>query len=531
MTTALIVGSGAAAAGAALALSHRENVAIDVIDIGLNLEPDRERVIAGLASSSPDEWDEQMIRLASAPPAATGRSRVPEKRRIGSDYPFRNVGQLDGLTAGRDVNPAVISPAYGGFSTVWGAQIMPFASAAFESWPVSPATMRHHYEAILRHLPFAGEEDDLMTRFPLMRQPAPLPPMSPRSRRVLHNYENHRAKLNARGVTVGKARLAFDPANCSRCGMCMTGCPYGLIYSAAQTFDALRRAGKVTLHRGLLAIDIREEASEVTLTTRELATGRTRRFEADHVYVACGAIGTARLVASSLRLFNCELPLLESRQFVLPLLSRHATEDPRGRREFTLNQFNVIVAPDSDAVNVVTLHCYTFNPAFVDALPRALRARSAEGLQAQLLRRLSVAFGYLPSWHSSRLRIHIGRRGHDAMLPDCHVASEPSPRGQGRALRAVLQRLARAGRLLDLYPLIPMARLSPAGGSYHWGGTFPHTVAAPSTLSSDSLGRVGPWRRTHLVDASVFPAVPAMTFGLTVMANAHRIAAESVELA
>jgi choline dehydrogenase-like flavoprotein len=32
------------------------------------------------------------------------------------------------------------------------------------------------------------------------------------------------------------------------------------------------------------------------------------------------------------------------------------------------------------------------------------------------------------------------------------------------------------------------------------------------------------------VDASVFPTVPAMTFGLTIMANAHRIASESLEL-
>ena len=49
-------------------------------------------------------------------------------------------------------------------------------------------------------------------------------------------------------------------------------------------------------------------------------------------------------------------------------------------------------------------------------------------------------------------------------------------------------------------------------------------------FSSDRLGRVGSWERIHLVDASVFPTVPAMTFGLTVMANAHRIASESLEL-
>ena len=32
----------------------------------------------------------------------------------------------------------------------------------------------------------------------------------------------------------------------------------------------------------------------------------------------------------------------------LPMLSARATEDPRRKRDFTLNQFNMIVAPDGD---------------------------------------------------------------------------------------------------------------------------------------------------------------------------------------
>ncbi len=530
MTTALIIGSGAAAAGAALALSHRENLEITVIDIGLELEADREQLITALATSPPDEWHEQTTGLMSRQPAASRNSSVPQKRIFGSDYPFRNMGQLDGLTVADGANASLISPAYGGFSNVWGSQIMPFTTAAFQSWPVTASTMRGHYEAILRQIPFAGEEDDLTASFPLMRQPAPLPSMSLRSLEVLQAYEKHRSKLNDRGITIGKARLAFDADKCVRCGMCMTGCPYGLIYSAAQTFDALRRAGRVTFHGGLLALEITEEDQQVAVITREIATGRTRRFEADHVYVACGAIGTTRLVANSLGLFHVDLPMLESRQFVLPLLSLHATADPRAQRDFTLNQFNVIVAPDGGSVDISTLHFYTFNPAFIDGLPSALRARPAEWLQVQLLRRLTVAFGYLPSWNSSRLRIHIGSRSDHSGLPDLHISSEAPPPGQGQMLRAVLLRLAQSARMLDLYPLIPMVRLSPAGKSYHWGGSFPHTPARSTTLSSDRLGRVGSWERTHLVDASVFPAVPAMTFGLTVMANAHRIASESLEL-
>jgi ferredoxin len=530
MTTALIIGSGAAAAGAALALSRRENLKIAVIDIGLQLESDREQLIEALASSSPDEWDEKAIESISKQPATSRNSRVPEKRVFGSDYPFRNVGQLSGLTLANGAPASLISSAYGGFSNVWGSQIMPFTSAAFESWPVDSATMRRHYEAILHQIPFAGEEDDLAARFPLMRPPVPLPSMSPRSLEVINSYEKHRSRLNGRGITIGKARLAFDAGKCIRCGMCMTGCPYGLIYSTAQTFDALRLAGRVTFDCGLLALKVIEGANKVRVITKEITTGQIRPFEADRVFVACGAIGTTRLVANSLDLFNADLPMLESRQFVLPLLSRRATEDPRNKRDFTLNQFNMIVAPDGGSVDLSTLHFYTFNPAFINGLPPVLRTRSAEWLQVQLLRRLTVAFGYLPSWNSARLRVHIGSQCERPGLPVFHISGEAPPPGQSQMLRAILLRLIQSARILDLYPLVPMLQLSATGKSYHWGGSFPHTTDRPSIFSSDRLGRVGSWERTHLVDASVFPTVPAMTFGLTVMANAHRIASESLEL-
>jgi ferredoxin len=531
VSTAIIIGSGSAAAGAALALSRRDNLEITVIDIGLQLENDRQKLVDSLASSSLEEWDPETIEhISKQPEASANPGGIPEKRVFGSDYPFRNVGQLGGLSAVNGAATPLISSAYGGFSNVWGSQVMPFTDPSFQSWPVSAAAMRRHYETILGHIPFAGEEDDLAARFPLMRPAAPLPSMSPRSQRVLNAYQQHRSSLNDRGITMGKARLALNAAECVRCGMCMTGCPYGLIYSAAQTFDALRRTNKVNYLSGFLATKIIEEADQVTITTKEIGTGRERRFVADRVYVACGAMGTTRLVANSLGLFDVDLPMLESRQFILPFLSRRATEDPRDKRDFTLNQFNMIVAPEEGSVDISTLHFYTFNTAFIEGLPSALRARMVERLQVQLLRRLTVAFGYLPSWNSTQLRIRVGSQPGDLDLPEFDISGGSTPSGQGEMLRAVLLRLLRSARVLDLYPVIPMLRLAAAGKSYHWGGSFPHMTNGSTIFSSDSLGRAGSWKRTHLVDASVFPTVPAMTYGLTVMANAHRIASESLEL-
>lgn len=530
MTKALIIGSGAAAAGAALALSRREDLQITVVDIGLQLETERQQLVNTLAASAPDEWDVQAIEGISKQPVDSTRRGIPQKHVFGSDYPFRNVGQLGGLTVVGDATTSLISSAYGGFSNVWGSQVMPFTAETFADWPFTAALMRSHYEAILRQIPFAGEEDDLAVSFPLMRAPVALPVMSPRSRRVLEAYNTHRSRLNERGITIGKARLAFDSNRCIRCGLCMTGCPYGLIYSAAQTFDMLRSANRVRHHSGFMALKVSEEAGKALVVTKEISTGRIQRFEADRIYIACGAMGTTRLVANSLELFDADLSMLESRQFILPMLSVRPTEDPRRKEDFTLNQFNMIIAPDGGSVDISQLHFYTFNPAFIDGLPSALQTSAAERLQVQLLRRLSVAFGYLPSWNSARLRVRVGSPFNGHGLPEFHITSETPPVEQGRMLRSILLRLIQSARLLDLYPVVPMMRLSAGGKSYHWGGSFPHTNKRSGIYSSDRLGRVGSWERIHLIDASVFPNVPAMTFGLTIMANAHRIASETLEL-
>ena len=47
---------------------------------------------------------------------------------------------------------------------------------------------------------------------------------------------------------------------------------------------------------------------------------------------------------------------------------------------------------------------------------------------------------------------------------------------------------------------------------------------SPVGLETDSLGRLAGLHRVFLVDASVFPSIPATTITLSVMANAHRIA-------
>jgi ferredoxin len=526
----IIIGSGPAAVGAALALTGRTDIDLTVIDIGLRLEPDRQQVVDVLAAQAPAEWGDEHIDLAATGPAPSRVKGLPVKRSYGSDFPFRDAGQLERIEAREDVNDALISGAYGGFSNVWGSQIMPFTRATLDTWPVAGHEMEAHYEAILTQIPFAAEEDDLAGRFPLLAPSFPLPPASGRTERVLSSYQRHRHRINSAGVTVGKARLAFEASKCVRCGRCMTGCPYGLIYSASHSMDSLRSRGLLRYRSGLLAVQVGEERDgRVWVDARDSATQRIQRFEADRLFLACGAFGTTRLVVSSLQLFAREVTLQESAQITLPFLSRSPVPDPRTEDQFTLNQFNLVLGRDNEDLDQSQLHFYTYNDAFFAAMPAALRWRALQGASTHMLRRLSVALGYLPSWASPRLRLRAeaGRAAH-AELPRITVTRDAPRWASNLLLRSVLTRVSRVAPYLDLWPVLPKLMLSAGAKSYHCGSSFPHTAGARTTLSSDVLGRTGPWQRIHMVDASVFPNVPATTFTLTIMANAHRIATDAL---
>ena len=525
--THLVIGSGASAAMVAWTLACRGDQQVTVLDLGSQLDASRTAALARMGGRDEASWRPVDLQLVTARTAGTGRA-VPQKRVYGSDHPFRDLGQVTGIRGGRpDTNTDVVSSAYGGFTNLWGAQAMPFSPGTFRDWPVSWAEMEPHYRAALEQVPLAAEVDDLAGSFPLLAPRSGLPPLGARTEAVLQRYAEHRTALRRRGVTVGRARLAFRANDCTRCGLCMTGCPHGLVYSAAQTMDRVRRLPNVRYVGGVLVEEVGQDDRGAVARFRELATGERHELHADRVFVGAGAMGTTRLVLGSLPEPPASVRMAESLQFVVPFLSRRGVADPRrpDARDFTLNQFNVLLSFDEDDVDTAHLHGYPYNPAFLDALPGLLRSPSLSGLTTEVLRRLTVGFGYLPSWASPGIRV-TARRGAGG-LPELDLQPEDAGR-RPAMLGPVLRRLARIAPALDLWPLLTHVAVSGAGKSYHFGSTFPHQQPGVRG-GTDRWGRLPEWDRVHLVDGSVLPTLASTTFTLTVMANATRIATEVLD--
>ncbi len=458
----------------------------------------------------PAQWARADVDRVAAQPVPLAGSALPEKRAYGSNHMFIDRGQQRGLTMPDRGNHAAVSGAAGGFSTVWGAQIMPFSRATFDRWPFGWDEIEPHYKGVLDEVPLAAEEDDYAEDFPLLAARAP-------AARV-------RADCCRAGALWAPSRR--HPRQGPRRRQGAAGFGRGLLYALWPVHDRL--SVLVDLLRAPDARPVRRRWTRA----RDLAcAGRPRRSacrrqavgsrhrphdrardapDADRVSVGAGGLGTTRIALNSLSAPPNQVALQESAQFLVPFVSRRGTGDRRGQRDFTLNQFNLLVKYDDEAYTTSQVHCYPYNPAVAEALPGWL-PRSWTG---PVLGRVTAGLGYLPSWRSPRMRVDIRAR-HENALPDVavRVVSDERP----ATLRSVLRRLAAIGPGLDLFPVLPMVRLSGPGKSYHFGSTFPHGSG------SDLISRVGQFRNVHLIDGAVLPSVPSTTFTFTVMANAHRI--------
>ena len=511
----LVIGGGPAAAATAVALVGR-GLRVTVVDAGLRLEPERAELRRRLAATSPGNWspsDLEVFSFAKEPQAGLG-----QKRLFGSDFPFANPGLVE--LAPHDVG-ARPSFAAGGLSNVWGAGLLPYTEGDLKDWPLDAAELAPHYRALAPLLPLSAEDDDLSEQYPLFKEPDGVLMRSEEGDRMLNRLRRN-AGLRRGGWRFGAARLAVRagrPApemGCVYCSRCLDGCPYGHIYNAADTLDALAGSGAVDYRGGLRVASLTEGADGVRVEVVSVSTGESSHLEAERVYLGAGALSSTFILQRS-GLLGAEVELLDSQTVYLPMLWA-GSPAPKGERDsYSLAQAYALL--DSPAVSSRPIHLslYGYSPDLPERV-RDLRpqlARLLGPLLERATRQLVFAICFLHSDESSRF---VSRHDGDTFSLEAR-ANPAGPAAIRRLKRRLLIDFARVGML----PLTPAAEIAKTGGGYHYGGSVPMRKV-PSAGESDLLGRPYGSARIHVVDASCFPSIPGGTITYSIMANAHRIA-------
>ena len=522
--TYAVVGAGPAGAAAAKALVALGRKVV-VLDAGLTLEPARELARRRMAATLPQSWSQADVALTRY--SAHGARGAGYKRLFGDDVAFRDDGVLDFSAA-----PAVgAHPSYaiGGLSNVWGAGVLPYVERDLEGWLVSANELRDAYEAVLEFIPYAGEEDELSARYPLVVKPDGPLLRSDAGEALLARLRRHRHSLKGAGYDFGASRLAIrvgHPAparGCVYCAHCLDGCPYGHIYNAAQTIEQLRHEGLIDYRPGLHVDRVLEDdGGGVTIEATPIGGGQGVRVRASRAFLAAGAVSSTIIMQRS-GLLPERTEILDSQTLYLPFgwigrVGRTGREPGH-----TLAQAFLVLDDPEVSSRPVHISLYTYNDGLNE------RARASHPRLSSLLgpfldgitRHLVIGICFFHSDDSHRI-LSESRPG------TSKVSLEPvhNP-ATGVVLDRFKRALARSLGPLGLIPLSPLAEAPSPGGGYHYGGSVPMRTR-PRAGQSDTLGRPVPARRIHAVDSSCFPSVPGGTVTFPSMANAYRIATTAV---
>lgn len=517
-----VVGSGPAGVACAHGLVGRGQ-RVTMLDAGVEMERDVQEVLAGLSARPPEEWSAAALDRIRQP-TEVGDRPVPLKAAYGSLFPYRDSEKhLPIETHGVDATPSF---ATAGLSNVWGAAVLPYHARDIADWPIGVKDLAPHYSAAARLLNVSGVKDRLETEFPMFSDGRSSLKPSRQAAAVMRDLEASAAVLDAAGWRFGYARLAVEAGvnsagrSCVYCGLCLYGCPYGLIYNAKSTLDQLRHRDHFSYRPDVVVTRIVESSAGVRIHGRGRTTGEALVFDGERVCLAAGTFATTAILLSSLDAYDTPVRMKDSQYFLLPVLRYHGETRVRDEPLHTLSQIFVELMDPVHSPLTRHLQVYTYNDWYLGAIKRRigpLFRMLKPGLDA-LLGRLLVVGGYLHSDLSSQVSGSLRRTGATSTLVlrgEVNAATRP-------AVNGVVEELTRHRRHLRGIPLSPLLEVCGPGRGYHSGGSFPMR-SSPTGFESDCWGRPSGFARVHAVDATVFPSIPAGPITFTIVANAHRI--------
>lgn len=437
-------------------------------------------------------------------PGSGGKSALARKKKFGSSdmylYPKASGIEFD------VVGGIPISGTPGGLSAVWGSNIEVFSGPDLDAWGESAEGMAQAYAGILGKISHVGCEDALSSRCPW---PVAFPGSQPLSGRVQKALNSVAAgATRAEGVLVGLARNAIAPLGqgCIACGLCLDGCPEGVIFDAEPAIARLISDFDLPVIDALaITIEVRDGQTAITAIDRNSSTEFV--LSASKIFLAAGSLATAALLARS-DLIASPATLDDTQVFYTPILPKRAPD--KGKTTFTLAQLFVI----SSVLGRTDFHLsvYESNTSFKE------RAQGLIGPMAKLVpnrvyQHMMAGIGFIPPGFSGKIEIEKSING------GVVVRTRANPKSQ-KAVRAAVKKLSKAMRPLGFFPVARFTQISNVGASYHAGNLMVDSKPVIDTHT----GQLTSTESVHVVDGAALPVLPTGPVTLTMMANAYRIA-------
>jgi choline dehydrogenase-like flavoprotein len=475
-----------------------------------------------LRRDDPRQWrrflgaDLEALRGGAGPPS-------PKFDAPGGRWAWEGFAESQGIE-GRDFT-IVGSLARGGLSNLWGAGFSTYSRSELAEFPFEPEELAPHYARVARRAGVSGfERDDLWTEgVDDAIETGPPLELAENARRLLDRYQRDPEPIRRLGVRLGRTRQAVltrpqdGRGACTRCDRCLWGCDEGAIFSAAHDLERLIAHERVSYRPGRLVRAIERAGEGWSLGTRALDGAAGERWSARRVVLAASTLATTRLLLAMQGRHGEAVPLLGSPTIGLAVVLPERLGAALPVREFSMGQISFVFGAGAPDAVFGSFFSASGIPAFrlVEFMP--LSRRGALRFHRWLQPTLLLANGFFPG-QFSRYQVELEHRSGEDRLVVSGRFSEALP----ARLAAFRSALARALLRLGALQVPGSLHLVPPGADFRYAGTLPMR-RRPGRGEVDPLGEVFGAPGLHVVDLSIFPALPARNHSFTMMAIADLI--------
>lgn len=429
------------------------------------------------------------------------------------------------------------SLALGGLGAAWGASCFTYSPAELLRMGLDPDDFPRLYGEVAAEIGVSGaaEDDCCPFSFSETRNLQPPVDLDANARSTMEAYSRNRARLNARGVHLGRSYLAVLTRDLGE----RRANPYfdldfyhdhgRSVYRPAITIRQLEKRENFTYTGGVLVQRFAEPASGgVTVFGRDLAGGAAKEYRARTLLLCAGSVNSARIAFAGVGGAECQTSFLNSPAAFFPCVNLAMLGRRPDARRLSLAQISGILVPPDDPAELVSFQINHYSSLMLFKLVKEMPLPPWAGLLAArlLVSSLSIVGVYHADAPHPRTSLRLSRsEGSDGAVAE--IAHTPIPAIE--RVRADRERQVLAAMRKLRY--VPLGAVRPKWGtSMHYAGTIPMTAAASgNALSTDREYRLRGTRSVFVGDSSTWNYLPAKGLTFTIMANARRAAERILE--
>jgi len=422
------------------------------------------------------------------------RDQLGLKLKFGSSHTYVNARSLGIVDDPGLALP--ISYSRGGFGEIWGngftpydvTELMPSANLKFQ------IKVRNSMKQLLDILEFSHAPSEIDERFGKLDKWSNSGTVGKLDTHpFFRNILNKRKVADGDQLLFGQPNLLLDSSKCKKCGLCLTGCPYGALFDPGEHINRMVFSRKLDSQKIIKGIVSYIKPSDSGATVFYSVDGRVMSQWFDEVILATGPLSTALILINS-KLLPEEFEVPDSQVFYGAFLSKRRVRPQKEAQEVS----QMVCYPRDTAAGDFQISLYAPSELSRERISQIIFPKFLKKLRIPkfLSERIIPVIGFLPQDVSGRILIKKDVGGIKIMRQK-NLSSVNS-------VRSALKIASTSLRPYGLFNLPLTSQIPVPGSGFHIGGSLPL-----GSIHLDEDGFLAIAKSVRVLDASILPKIPA----------------------